>query len=91
MITLTNYEKRKEKWNKQRLRGKTKFVLFYVIVYILFFAILSTLQVLFFHRSAFSDIKEFIFSYVIFLLFFVFAGIVVGNIAWKANLKRFKN
>jgi hypothetical protein len=88
---MADFEKQKGKWDKQRAKGKTEFVLFYVTVWAIYSAVFATLQILFFHRTALSDIKELIITYVIFLIFFVPAGIAVGNMAWSAHMKKFSD
>lgn len=88
---MANFEKQKIKWEKQRTKGKTKYVLFHVILWVIYSAILVTVNTLIFNRPYFSHLNELIMSYVIGIIIFGLTGVFIGNMSWRANIKKFKN
>ena len=88
---MINFEKQKIRWEKQKAKGKTKYVLFHVILWVIYSAVLATLNILIFNRAYLSNINELIMTYIISMIFFGLAGVIIGNMSWRANVKKFKN
>lgn len=82
---MVDIEKKKAKWEKQKAKGKARFILFYIIVWILYAIILTMLNNLIISRTLIVNIMDYFISITIFAL----AGIAAGNIVWQKNVKKF--
>lgn len=86
---MSRFDKKKEKWNRIKSKGKKRYVLkslFYYEVFILFG---STLYIFVFDRKTFTNIPEDIFTYLIIIIFYMPVGVWVGNNSWNAKKRRF--
>lgn len=88
---MANFEKRKTRWEKQKVKGKTKYVLSNVLLWVVYSVVLSSINILIFDRPYIDHINEIISSYIIFIVCLGLTGIVIGNISWWANVKKFNN
>ena len=87
---MNSFEKQKIRWEKQKAKGKTKYVLFYVFLWVIYAVVLATMSILTFHRAYLNHINEIITTYIFYIIFLGLAGIVNGNISWWANVKKYK-
>lgn len=87
---MANFEKQKIKWEKRKAKGKAKYVLSHVILWIIYSAILETVSIYIFKRAYLSHTNERITAYILGIIIFGIAGVVIGNMSWRANMKMFK-
>lgn len=87
---MTNFEKRKIRWEKQKAKGKTRYVLFHVLLWMVYAVVLATMNILTFDRAYLNYINKIVITYVIFMIILGLAGVVVGSVSWRANVKKYK-
>lgn len=81
-------DKQKERWSRIKSRGKKRYVLSILLVYVIFSILLCTLQVFVLNRVILQDIKYVISSYLLFIIIFSLLGVWIGNRTWDTNIKK---
>jgi hypothetical protein len=83
-------DKRKERWTKIQSKGKKKYVLSILLIYVIFSLLLVTLQVFVLNRPLLTYIPYVIISYLMYIICFGLLGIWIGNRTWNANTRKFE-
>jgi hypothetical protein len=91
LITLKDINTQKEKWNKQKSKGKLMFILTYGVL--LWGVIISTTYsiVTIFLISNYTSysILGIVFRFIAYALIWGFCGILFTNGLWNSNIKKF--
>ncbi|MFJ7726115.1 hypothetical protein ACIQXV_08100 [Neobacillus sp. NPDC097160] len=85
-----NEDKQKERWTRIKSKGKKRYVLSILLIYLIFSLLLATLQVFVLNRVLLTYIPYAILSYLMFIICFSLLGVWLGNRTWNANTKKFE-
>jgi len=90
---LSNVDRAKEKWNKQKSMGKQKFILVYGVLLwgVSTSIIYGTLTIFFSSNPINHNILGILFRLIAYALIFGLGGILYGIVLWHTNVKKFDN
>lgn len=88
---MATLDKAKQRWEKQKLLGKTKFILFYgVFLYGITASIIYTIITILFERNSVGlSIPVMVIRFLIYLIIFGISGILFGYGIWQSKIKKF--
>ncbi|MGJ7913830.1 hypothetical protein [Neobacillus sp. LXY-1] len=86
---MSKITKQKERWNRIKSKGKKRYVLNTLLMYVVFSLILPTFQVFVVNKIIFP-IQWIVTIYLIYLVGWSLLGLWVGNRTWNANTKKFE-
>ncbi|SFA85175.1 hypothetical protein SAMN04488577_2124 [Bacillus sp. cl95] len=86
---MSKVDKQKERWNRIKSKGKKRYVLNILLLYVVFSLLLATVQVFVLNRILLSYIPYVISSYIMSIIIFSLLGVWIGNKTWKANTNKF--
>lgn len=87
---MNNLEIQKEKWNKDKQKGKKKYILIHgvlkLIVISIFFA---TFNIFVYDTSLLNSNRDIIVTFSLYAIVYSLIGILYGNRMWNINSKKF--
>jgi len=89
---LNNINSEREKWKKQKLMGKRKFILIYGgLLWVGGSMIYSILTIFFNPNLRKYDITAILSRFILYAIIFGLCGILVGYIKWNLKVRKFDN
>jgi hypothetical protein len=83
-----SFNKKIEKWNRIKSKGKNSYVLKSLFYYEVFILLFATVYMFVFNRT--TSIPEVFFTYFCTIVFYIPLGVWVGNNSWKANMRKYE-
>ena len=88
---MRNIDRQKQLWDKYKSQGKMKFILTYgVLTYSVMSIGLATFYMFVFNRALLNTNHDIVVTYLISLITWSLTGLLIGNLSWKNNIKKFE-
>ncbi|MFB7142515.1 hypothetical protein ACFCYN_23150 [Gottfriedia sp. NPDC056225] len=86
---LSKFDKGKESWNKIKSKGKKRFILNILFVYLVAALLFPTIQI-FVLKKIKTFNRDMVTLYLMSLVTWSLMGLWIGNMSWKASMKKFE-
>lgn len=87
---MSKVDKQKKRWNRIKSKGKKRYVLNILFIYVVFSLILATVQVFVLNRILLTYISYVISLYLMSIIIFSLLGVWIGIKTWNANTNKFE-
>lgn len=87
---MTKFEKQKLNWKKQRAKGRTRFILSYLLAWEFGSVIIASLYNLR-NQAWIKSLNDKIFSYIVSLITYGIVGIILAFLRWRSNEEKFRD
>ena len=86
---MSKIDKQKERWNRIKSKGKKRYLLNFLLIYMAISLLFPTLTV-FGHNKVTYSLEEILKLYLMYLISWSLMGVLFGNITWKNNNNKYE-